>query len=121
MPRLIGHLFLFYVSVFYDTTKDLSLFKRGIPAPQHIFFSLRSHIPIFRSLAASPCSTYHSGISAGSILKSKGSTFVIFILLLPSEIFHTVFKEALYLCSYSLFLLRNINDVTRLDLDVLDL
>ena len=56
-------IYLFRMSFCFDTTKDLSLFKRGhtVPGPYFAQSPGTAH-PIFRSPAVSPCSTYNLGI-----------------------------------------------------------
>ena len=58
LPRLLNilgfSLFIFWMSVSFDTTKDLSLFKRGTAVPEHRHAALRSDdpgIPITRCIS----------------------------------------------------------------------
>lgn len=134
LPRLLNilgfPLFIFWMSVSFDTTKDFSLFKRGTAVPEHRHAVLRSDdpgIPITRCISV----FYYSIVNfvpdahrpflffADCYLICIGSPCIIFILVLPSEIFHTFLKKAFYFGSETFFLFRNIYYVTGLYLYVL--
>ena len=118
LPRLLNilgfSLFIFWMSFSFDTTKDLSLFKRGTAVPEHRHAALRSDdpgIPITRCISV----FYYSIVNfvpdahrlflffADCYLICIGSPCIIFILVLPSEIFHTAFKKTFDLCHYAFF------------------
>ena len=114
------------MSFFSDTTKDFSLFKRGTAVPGSSYSAQDPGpvIPVFRSPAVSPCSTnfgIYIFLLPIVIMIINGSTYTIFILVLPSEIFHTALEKALDLSPDCFFLLRDIYYVTGLYLNVLDL
>lgn len=136
LPRLLNilgfPLFIFWMSVSFDTTKDLSLFKRGTAVSESRHAAPRSDdsgIPITRCISVFYYSTancvrslVHIGFYiffADSYLICIGSPCIIFILVLPSEIFHTFLKKAFYFGSETFFLFGNIYYVTGLYLYVL--
>lgn len=136
LPRLLNilgfSLYIFWMSVSFDTTKDLSLFKRETAVPESRLAALRSSdpgIPITRCISV----FYYCAVNAqrpaaliglfiflaDSSLNCIGSPCNIFILVLPSEIFHTALEKAFYFSSKPFFLFRNIDYIISLCLDVL--